>query len=628
MSRKFYRVSICLVILTAILIFTDIINLSAIARNSSSLSNSIKNNEDKLNEQLESKDHYKLDINKSKIVDDIFKLLVKSKPNCDKLNYFFKDKKAIQNFWDDKGFFHSEDYLRNNLIKFTKGQLTELKRKHKFFVDSITKKQFQAFGIYDKENISGNGITMVGGGKFSWLALINIHQLRAIGCKLPIEVFIGTYADYDQNYCDRILPDLNARCTLGFKKLPMKKYESVLSVKGYQYKILAILLSSFENVLLVDVDNYARYDPSHLFSSKFYTENQLLLWPDCWSRTTNPNFYKIANIPVDMSRPIRGDYSDEKLASGDLLKDFNFHDFKGTLPNPTSESGMVMVNKIEHVDTLLLILYYNIYGPEFYYPMITQGGAGEGDKDTFIAAAYALNKKVYQVKQGMTFIGYHEDGFHSKALGQWDPTTPRESNIDDSGEVLFMHCSYPKLYPTQLEGELVKNNKNENENELETQHRRMYVGSNANSRYDFELELFEIMTQLICKDYPEINKEDTTTAAALSIERDKSVKDRENHESGKADDILEAVEALEELEVLEEDKLKEDQDEDGNSTPESKEKLRKRQKEDTTKKLTIKNPLSGLQMKYIQSYRIEIEDQCNKVLLPHVKFLRTNTGYK
>ncbi|GMF10971.1 unnamed protein product [[Candida] boidinii] len=156
----------------------------------------------------------------------------------------------------------------------------------------------------------------------------------------------------------------------------------------------------------------------------------------------------------------------------------------------------------------------------------------------------------------------------------------------------------------------------------------MYVGSNANSRYDFELELFEIMTQLICKDYPEINKEDTTTAAALSIEQDKNVKDRENHESGKADDILEAVEALEELEVLEEDKLKEDQDEDGNSTPESKEKLRKRQKEDTTKKLTIKNPLSGLQMKYIQSYGIEIEDQCNKVLLPHVKFLRTNTGYK
>ncbi|GME68910.1 unnamed protein product [[Candida] boidinii] len=591
MSRKFYRVSIFLVILITILIVTDVINLSAIARGSSL--SPIQNNKDNLKDQQESKDYYELDPNKSKIIDDIFKLLVKTKPTCDKLNYFFKDKKAVQNFWDDKGFYHSEDYLRNKLVKFTKGQLTELKKKHKLFVDSIKKEKFQAFGIYDKENISGSGITMVGGGKFSWLALINIHQLRTIGCKLPIEVFIGTYSDYDQNFCDRILPGLNAKCTLGFKKLPMKKYEKVLSVKGFQYKILAILLSSFENVLLVDVDNYARYDPSHLFSSNIYTENKLILWPDCWSRTTNPNFYKIANIEVDMSRPIRGSYSEEKLAHGDLLRDFNFHDFKGTLPNPTSESGMVMVNKIEHAETLLLILYYNIYGPDFYYPMITQGGAGEGDKDTFIAAAYALNKKVYQVKQGMSFIGYHEDGFHSKALGQWDPTTPRELNADNPGEVLFMHCSYPKLYPTQLEGELIKSKKDENEDENEVQHRRMYIGENANSRYDFELELFEIMTQLICKDYPEINKEENEKEA--SVEADKL---RDNQHEAR----------------------------DSGATPESDE-LKRIKRSQNVGKVSIKDPLSGLEMKYIQNYGFEIEDQCKKVLLPHVNFLIANTAY-
>ncbi|GMF65764.1 unnamed protein product [[Candida] boidinii] len=294
-----------------------------------------------------------------------------------------------------------------------------------------------------------------------------------------------------------------------------------------------------------------------------------------------------------MSRPIRGSYSEEKLAHGDLLKDFNFHDFKGTIPNPTSESGMVMVNKIEHAETLLLILYYNIYGPDFYYPMITQGGAGEGDKDTFIAAAYALNKKVYQVKQGMSFIGYHEDGFHSKALGQWDPTTPRELNTDDKGEVLFMHCSYPKLYPTQLEGELIKNKKDENEDEKEVQHRRMYVGENANSRYDFELELFEIMTQLICKDYPEINKEEKEKEASVEA-----------------------------------DKLRDNQHEtrDSGATPESDE-LKRIKRSQNVGKVSIKDPLSGLEMKYIQNYGFEIEDQCKKVLLPHVKFLRANTAY-
>lgn len=109
------------------MIVTDVINLSAIA-SGSSLS-PIQNNKDKSNDQEELIDYYQLDPNKSKIIDDVFKLLVKTKPTCDKLSYFFKDKKAVQNFWDDKGFYHSEDYLRNNLIKFTKGQITELKKK-------------------------------------------------------------------------------------------------------------------------------------------------------------------------------------------------------------------------------------------------------------------------------------------------------------------------------------------------------------------------------------------------------------------------------------------------------------------------------------------------------------------
>ncbi|KAK7679537.1 Golgi alpha-1,2- mannosyltransferase [Cerrena zonata] len=44
-------------------------------------------------------------------------------------------------------------------------------------------------------------------------------------------------------------------------------------------------------------------------------------------------------------------------------------------------------------------MYYNYYGPDYYYPLLSQGAAGEGDKETFIAAAHKLKLPYYQVKE-------------------------------------------------------------------------------------------------------------------------------------------------------------------------------------------------------------------------------------
>ncbi|KAE8446555.1 hypothetical protein EG329_011887 [Mollisiaceae sp. DMI_Dod_QoI] len=58
---------------------------------------------------------------------------------------------------------------------------------------------------------------------------------------------------------------------------------------------------------------------------------------------------------------------------------------------------------------LLVAAYYNIFG-KWYYVLITQGGPGEGDKDTFIPAALALNESFYVVEKLPEPLGWRGNG--------------------------------------------------------------------------------------------------------------------------------------------------------------------------------------------------------------------------
>ncbi|KAG7853383.1 hypothetical protein KL941_000433 [Ogataea angusta] len=452
--------------------------------------------------------------NKNTLVDRLFNLFVETKPKSPPLTNYINGEKAEQKFSSDSDFHFSEKYLMG-LLDIKETTLLDLKTQHQHFVDKIRDLQMSIFGDPRKQ-IHGDGIVMVGGERFSWLALLNINQLRSTGCQLPVEVFIASEQEYERDFCDRLLPALNAKCVLGFEELPMQKYRKKLRIDGYQYKILAIFASSFKRVLLLDADNVVIHSPHTLFDWPVFEEYGLILWPDCWSRTTHPYFYRIADIPVG-DRPVRGQFMDRESPD-----EWNYHDLPGTLPNPSSESGMLLVNKEKQVDTLLLSLYYNMFGPSHYYPILTQGGAGEGDKDTFIAAAYALRKPVYQVKQSMKFLGYHDTyGYHAKALGQWDPTTHTEEKMPpylsnfydfqdgDDARLMFMHLSYPKLYPDKLRDEISW------EQNGELRHRKLYHGKLPNLEYGFDLRMWELITQLICPQWTPNENED---AASVEIQ--------------------------------------------------------------------------------------------------------------
>ena len=93
--------------------------------------------------------------------------------------------------------------------------------------------------------------------------------------------------------------------------------------------------------------------------------------------------------------------------------------------------------------SLCLAAYYNFYGPEYYYTLITQGFAGWGDKDTFPLALKALQEDYYMVPFGLNtmFINGTTTGV---AMMQADPAN------QTGYEPLFLHANIIKWNPREF----------------------------------------------------------------------------------------------------------------------------------------------------------------------------------
>jgi alpha 1,2-mannosyltransferase len=275
-------------------------------------------------------------------------------------------------------------------------------------------------------------ILFIGGGRFSWLSYLSLLGLRETGSKLPVEVIMPTYFDYEEEieFCTEILPKLNASCLV----IPEVFGASVMTqwnkkFRSYQFKSLALMASSFQNVLLLDSDNIVIENPDAFFDSDLFKRYGIITWPDYWRRTISPHFYNISGTEVNKRKRVRYDRlpidyteSDDNLLETE--KDsVPFHDLDGTVPNMSTESGQLFISKLSQEKTLLLSLYYNLYGPQLYYKLFSLGELGEGDKDSFAAAATVLKQEFYQLKPLIKGIGYFDkdDHFQGEAMAQKNP---------------------------------------------------------------------------------------------------------------------------------------------------------------------------------------------------------------
>ncbi|CUM56305.1 unnamed protein product [Debaryomyces tyrocola] len=449
-------------------------------------------------------------------------------PKSPSIKGMYKTEKAPEIKAENDDFLFSKSLLEN-VLDIPDSTYQELKDSHSRYVDIHMNKLIENYGISTFGNIlksdpewgtyeGSSGYVLVGGERFNWLSYLVIKQIRATGSKMPIELFIAAEDNYEKEFCEELLPRYNAHCNLFDSSLSANLKER-FDLGGYQLKMLAILSSKFENVMYVDSDNFPARNVDYIFESDLYKEKNLILWPDAWGRTTNPKFYEIAGVKVKENKVRYSDY-DKKQAERDglsgvkPLSEYNFenspfHDFEGTIPNPTSETGMFVINKTSHLRTLLLCLYYNVFGPNYYYPLLTQGSAGEGDKETFIAAAHVMNEPWFQTLKQFQFTGYFSKAdnnkFASKALSHYDPVG--SAVMKDNLDVVFNHLSYPKYYPNWLvdNHDLIYEQLGE--------HIRMYSAINDNVGYDFDLRVLQFFTQGMCPNYY-----DPTTGKAIDGE--------------------------------------------------------------------------------------------------------------
>jgi alpha 1,2-mannosyltransferase len=269
-----------------------------------------------------------------------------------------------------------------------------------------------------------SGIVSAAAGKYLPVFVISLRMLRRTGSQLPVELFVDTEAEMTSHTCQILLPSMNAHCL----RLETRLGRWAGYLASFQVKVFAILASSFENVLFLDADAFVAKDPAHVFAQEPFTSAGLVTWPDFWASSASAHLYEI----VDQHVP-----AVNALAS--------------------TESGQLLVSKSSHASTLLLSAYYNYYGPDKYYPLMSQGGPGEGDKDSFVLAARVANAPFHQVKKCVDTIGYYEHGsYHGGAMLQYDPTQDSTSSeasmttMETPPDAFSVHHNIPKYDPVQL----------------------------------------------------------------------------------------------------------------------------------------------------------------------------------
>jgi alpha 1,2-mannosyltransferase len=315
---------------------------------------------------------------------------------------------------------------RVDIMVLEQRYINNAKKAHAIFlkgIDTLSKKLHYEPGT--------KGIVTTAGGKYFPIFFVSLKILRDSGSTLPVEVFLESPGEYEPHICDTLLPSMNAKCVIIADIVDTIPGHP--SLARYQLKAFAMLFSSFESLIFLDADSFAVRSPDPLFESEPFISKGLILWPDFWVNTASRLFYEIAG-----------------------------RDAPSLSERPSSESGQLLFNKSMHASTLLLACYYNYYGNDLYYPLLSQGGPGEGDKETYLSAALVLNNTVYQVSEPVGVLRYHSGGeHHGVAMTQaWPPddfnlTTNgfyrvKDKSVAPEPRVGFVHHNYPKLNAAEI----------------------------------------------------------------------------------------------------------------------------------------------------------------------------------
>lgn len=212
----------------------------------------------------------------------------------------------------------------------------------------------------------GRGIIICAGSAYSPSAYIAIRHLRRCGCNLPVEVWAFDSTELPRTWI-KAVDGLNT--CVRYSVLHADGYQVC---RAYESKIIALMNSSFHQVMLLDADNIILQDPSSFFdSAEFYSHGQIF-WPD--------HFFEASSY-----------HSIQQAA---------FDDF-GLIPQTGLEidSGQLFVDREACWKELQLAELMNQHSPEVYRRYTW------GDKDTFILAWRILRRPYFVMEKRPQPIG-------------------------------------------------------------------------------------------------------------------------------------------------------------------------------------------------------------------------------
>jgi alpha 1,2-mannosyltransferase len=373
----------------------------------------------------------------------------------------------------------------NRIIQLSDEDVQSLHGSHAKIREALDAYNTSAVAQDMERLFEGRGIVTVAGGEYFGPAIVGIRMLRQAGSTLPVEAILPNWEEYEPVLCEKVLPNLNARCVVLTQLLdPPNQDEEAqeedkdlrFSITHYQLKSLAILFSRFREVLLLDSDCIPLIDPEQLFSAEPFTSTGFVGWPDFWIGTEAPVFYQIAGL----------------------------EGFPKDLPATSSEAGQLLVDKRKHIKTLLLAAYYNIWGPGWYYTMLSQGALGQGDKNTFETAAVVLNLPYYRVKTPVRSLGRMTGNeFKGSAMVQFHPTEDFVKYVTSPGHIdnetvrpAFVHANTPKMNSGHLVDE------DDLQDEITKKHLRLWGSKQDQDRLfgmDFEKSTFQVVVEVGCE---------------------------------------------------------------------------------------------------------------------------------
>ncbi|KAG2484566.1 hypothetical protein HYH03_016612 [Edaphochlamys debaryana] len=220
-------------------------------------------------------------------------------------------------------------------------------------------------GREEGKGISGSrrGVVWAGGGRYLLAnILVGVTYLReALGSKLPVEVIYQGEAEMEPTLARMLTAEkLQPVKLVDASRIPYPSHHRPVEIYGFTSKVWALYAgTSFDEVLLMDADNYPLVPPEEIFEMEEYKQYGNAFWPDFWHSL--------------------------------WTKDDIWHMFGSKAPwegNPhhrTTESGQVLVNRKRMAVVLEWIWYVNSHR-DFTYRMM------HGDKDTYKLAFYLAGK--------------------------------------------------------------------------------------------------------------------------------------------------------------------------------------------------------------------------------------------